>query len=69
MSYPESPYYGEVSEFVARTFDSLSRADQRRWAAFYVHGLLATPGKKSIRNMAGGCEETSTTQSLQQFVN
>jgi hypothetical protein len=69
MQCSDSPCYGDVSEFVARAFDSLPRADQRRWAEFYVRGLLETPGKKSIRKMAGGRLETSTTQSLQQFVN
>jgi DDE superfamily endonuclease len=58
-----------ISDFVSPVFDSLPRADQRRWADFYVRGILATQGKKSIRNISGGDWDTSTAQSLQQFVN
>jgi DDE superfamily endonuclease len=58
-----------VSDFLSPVFHSLPRADQRRWADFYVRGILATRGKKSIRNIAGGDLDTSTAQSLQQFVN
>ncbi|MFC9677305.1 IS701 family transposase [Streptomyces sp. NPDC056949] len=55
---------------VHRLFAHLPRADQRRWAEVYVKGLLATPGKKSLRRMAASVTPSPTaSQSLQQFVN
>jgi DDE superfamily endonuclease len=58
-----------ISDFVSPLFGSLPRTDQRRWAHFYVRGLLATRERKSIRNISGGAWDTATAQSLQQFVN
>ncbi|WP_394430831.1 IS701 family transposase [Streptomyces sp. SGAir0957] len=53
-----------------RLFAHLPRADQRRWAEVYVKGLLATPGKKSLRRMAAVVTSSPTaSQSLQQFIN
>lgn len=53
--------------------DSIPRADQRRWAAYYVTGLAVVPGRKSIRRIAGEIDgdiaARSVTQCLQQFVN
>ncbi|KPI02588.1 hypothetical protein OK074_5251 [Actinobacteria bacterium OK074] len=66
---PDVERRAELAEFVCSAFDSLPRADQRRWAAFYVNGLLTVPRRKSIRNMADGHLVDSTVQSLQQFVN
>ncbi|MEV6923908.1 transposase [Dactylosporangium sp. NPDC051485] len=45
-------------------FAGLPRKDQRRRGAEYVHGLLHTPGRKSIRNIAGHANE----QRLHHFV-
>ena len=61
---------GSGHVFMQDVFGYLPRADQRRWAEAYVHGLLVTPGRKSVRRMADAIGGTPTTsQSLQQFVN
>ncbi len=48
-------------------FKSLPRSEQRRWAQVYLKGLLASPGKKTIRNIAGEWQGP-VEQSLQQFI-
>ncbi|MGW1892881.1 IS701 family transposase [Streptomyces sp. NPDC002004] len=48
-------------------FESLPRRDQRNWARVYLHGLVSTTGKKTIRNIAGA-DAGSVEQSLQQFI-
>ncbi|WP_051741212.1 IS701 family transposase [Streptomyces xylophagus] len=56
--------------FGRQLFEHLPRADQQRWGQVYLHGLLATPGKKSVRRMAEAVTSSATaSQSLQQFVN
>lgn len=61
---------GALSSFTEELFAQLSRADQRRWARAYLQGLLATPGKKSVRRLAASVSSSPTaSQSLQQFVN
>ncbi|MFC0600373.1 IS701 family transposase [Streptomyces palmae] len=67
---PFAPAQDEVlRELCAAVFGSLPRSDQRRRAEEYVRGLLCTPGRKSIRNMAtqmgGG---SATEQRLHHFV-
>lgn len=58
------------AEFTGRLFEHLPRADQQRWGQVYLRGLLATPGKKSVRRMAETVTSSLTaSQSLQQFVN
>ncbi|MDS1270779.1 transposase [Lipingzhangella sp. LS1_29] len=49
-------------------FASLPRSDQRRKGMNYLRGLLATPGRKSIRNMAALIGGTGTGQSLHHFI-
>jgi DDE superfamily endonuclease len=49
-----------LDELCAVLFESLRRADQRSRGVEYLRGLLATPGRKSIRNIAaatGGPEQ------------
>jgi hypothetical protein len=49
-----------LDEMCAVLFASLRRADQRSRGVAYLRGLLATPGRKSIRNIAaatGGPEQ------------
>ncbi|MGN5376611.1 IS701 family transposase [Streptomyces lasalocidi] len=59
-----------VTVFAERLFAHLPRADQRRWAQAYLEGLLATPGKKSVRRLAAAVSASPTAgQSLRQFVN
>ncbi|MDJ0382894.1 transposase [Streptomyces sp. G-G2] len=53
-----------------RLFHCLPRTDQRRWAGAYLSGLLGTPGKKSVRNMARSTAALgAASQSLHQVVN
>ncbi|CAM4010252.1 transposase [Kibdelosporangium persicum] len=50
-------------------FESLPRSDQRRHGMSYLQGLLTTPGRKSIRNMAARFGGPATEQSLHHFIN
>ena len=50
-------------------FETLNRADQRRWAEVYVRGLVEVPGRKSIRRIARQRADRAAEQALQQFVN
>lgn len=66
---PETPLASPFSDFTDQVFQNLRRADQRRWAGAYVAGLLITPGKKSVRRLAGAISASPTAaQSLRQFV-
>lgn len=59
-----------VASFVDRIFADLPRADQRNRAREYMTGLLATPGKKSLRRMAEVVSASPrTSHALQQFLN
>ncbi|MFD6533708.1 IS701 family transposase [Streptomyces sp. NPDC060184] len=59
-----------LAEFSETLFAQLPRTDQLRWARVYLQGLLATPGRKSVRRMAEAVTLSPTaSQSLQQFVN
>ncbi|MEU6812679.1 transposase [Streptomyces sp. NPDC046831] len=59
-----------LTSFAEALFGHLPRADQRRWAHGYLRGLLTTPGKKSVRRLAGAISTSPTaSQSLQQFIN
>ncbi|MGW5617989.1 IS701 family transposase [Streptomyces sp. NPDC003877] len=58
-----------LGRFSATIFKSLRRTDQRKWAHAYLKGLLATPGKKSVRRLATAISrDPSVAQSLRQFV-
>ncbi|MEU7296384.1 transposase [Streptomyces exfoliatus] len=52
--------------FVNTVFGNLPRSDQRRCAKSYLRALLTSPGRKTVRAMAGS---TTDLQALQQFVN
>lgn len=59
-----------VASYSERLFGHLPRGDQRRWAHAYLRALLATPGRKSIRNLAAAVSGSPTAgHSLQQFIN
>jgi len=47
----------------------LPRADQRRWGAIYLEGLLSLPGRKSIRRMSEIIAGGGADQGIQQFLN
>ncbi|WP_455681438.1 IS701 family transposase [Streptomyces echinatus] len=56
--------------FVEKVFNSLHRAEQRRWAREYLWGLLHTPGKKTPRRMAeAGLLPAGAAHGLHQFIN
>ncbi|MER6332594.1 transposase [Streptomyces sp. NPDC001034] len=60
----------QLNSFTDAVFGRLPRADQRRWAELYVKALLRTPGKKSVRRLAGSVSDSPTaSQSMHQFVN
>ncbi|MFH8988110.1 IS701 family transposase [Streptomyces sp. NPDC017940] len=66
---PEPRLASPFSTFTDQVFQNLRRADQRRWAGAYLAGLLITPGKKSVRRLAGAVSPSPTAvQSLRQFV-
>jgi hypothetical protein len=57
-----------LAELCAVLFASLRRADQRTRGAEYLRGLLTTPGRKSVRNIAAALGGTATEQGLHHFV-
>ncbi|HZF92298.1 IS701 family transposase [Streptomyces sp.] len=58
-----------LTDFVHTVFGSLPRVDQQRWADVYLRGLLSTPGRKTMKRLAGQiCGEPSAGQALQQFI-
>ncbi|MFB7215730.1 IS701 family transposase [Streptomyces sp. NPDC056255] len=60
----------QLRAFISELFVELPRSDQRRWATAYLEGLLATPGKKTLRRIAATLGASPTaSQSLHQFVN
>ncbi|WP_189943074.1 IS701 family transposase [Streptomyces aurantiogriseus] len=58
-----------MTDFTETLFESLRRADQRRCARTYLEALLRTPGKKSVRRLAGSVPSPTPAHSLRQFVN
>ncbi|MEU6996617.1 transposase [Streptomyces sp. NPDC046465] len=67
---PELIGDASISSYAETVFGHLRRADQRRWAAAYVLGLLTTPGRKSVRRLAAQLHAGPTAaQSLHQFAN
>lgn len=59
---------GVFDELVDELFTSLPRSDQRGKGLDYLLGLLYTPGRKSIRNMATLFGGAATSQSLHHFI-
>lgn len=49
-------------------FASFARSDQRRKGEQYLRGMLSTPGRKSIRNIAAHVGGAATEQSLHHFI-
>ncbi|MBX9427549.1 MULTISPECIES: transposase [Streptomyces] len=69
-AYALTAHRTSVPVFAERIFECLPRVDQRRWAQSYVHSLLTTPGKKSVKRLAETISPSpATSQSLHQFVN
>ncbi|MDV6011623.1 transposase [Haloechinothrix sp. LS1_15] len=59
---------GGLDELRASLFASLPRADQRKRAREYLDGLLATHGRKSIRNIAAAVSGRAAEQRLHHFI-
>lgn len=68
VSTHASPYDMVLSELCSALFASLPRSDQRGKGAEYVRGLLETPGRKSIRNIAALLGGQAIEQSLHHFI-
>ncbi|EST24048.1 hypothetical protein N566_25205 [Streptomycetaceae bacterium MP113-05] len=67
---PRADWRHGPQELTKWLFEDFPRTDQRRWAAAYLQGLLATPGKKSLRRMGSTVSASDTAwQSLHQIVN
>jgi hypothetical protein len=60
---------GGLIDFAAEMLLDLPRADQRRWGAIYLEGLLSLPGRKSIRRMSEVIAGGGADQGIQQFLN
>lgn len=60
--------FEEAAELCNILFSSLPRKDQRSRAAQYLKGLLDSPGRKSVRNIARSLDGTVTDQSLHHFI-
>nr|WP_189964723.1 transposase [Streptomyces violascens] len=59
----------DLSGFTEDVFGYLPRVDQRRWADAYLRGLLTTPGKKTVSQMAKvAWLPPGAAQALQQFI-
>ncbi|MCX4543089.1 transposase [Streptomyces sp. NBC_01565] len=56
------------AELSAHLFGSLHRADQRLKAEQYVRGLLALPGRKTLRNIAAQFDGAAAQQSVHHFI-
>ncbi len=69
VSTHASPYDMVLPELCSALFASLPRSDQRGKGAEYVRGLLETPGRKSIRNIAALLGGQAIEQSLHHFIN
>ncbi|WP_344100277.1 IS701 family transposase [Myceligenerans crystallogenes] len=59
---------GLLRELGPELFRSLERRDQQTKAMQYVHALLTTPGRKSVRNIARAVGGAAAAQSLHHFV-
>jgi hypothetical protein len=59
----------DLNSFCTAVLSSIPRSDQRRWGRFYVRGLLATPGRKTVTRIVQTLSAPPADQGLQQFVN
>ncbi|MER6349188.1 IS701 family transposase [Streptomyces sp. NPDC001595] len=66
--FPPPSHDAVLSEISSVLFASLSRSDQCRKAMQYLRGLLETPGRKSIRNIAALLGEQVSEQNLHHFI-
>ncbi|ROO52170.1 SRSO17 transposase [Micromonospora sp. Llam0] len=57
-----------VSRACGTLLASLPRVDQRRKGEMYVRGLLTSPGRKTMRNLAASTDDPAAAQSLHHFI-
>ncbi|WP_442270868.1 IS701 family transposase [Streptomyces sp. M-16] len=65
---PTRDQSAEVRALCTSVLGSLRRRDQRHKGELYVHGLLNTPGRKTMRNLAATTGRRSAEQSLHHFI-
>lgn len=65
---PSDRVHEAAEDLCGAVLSSLRRRDQREKGLQYVQGLLATPGRKSIRNIAQQIGGSATDQSLHHFI-
>jgi SRSO17 transposase len=58
----------DLEDFAAEMFEPFARADQRRWGAVYLRGLLTDGGRKSVEPMAARLGEDGNRQALAHFI-
>jgi len=68
QSIRRDDYDQEAEQLCDELFTSLRRRDQRDKACSYVTGLIRTPGRKSVRNIAQMFDGSGTEQSLHHFI-
>nr|WP_063797785.1 transposase [Saccharothrix sp. NRRL B-16348] len=61
-------HHDVLDELSSGLFTSMGRSDQRRKGMCYLYGLLTTPGRKSMRNVAAAVGGHATEQSLHHFI-
>ncbi|GHG91391.1 IS701 family transposase [Streptomyces lanatus] len=66
--FPSRSHDDRLTEISSMLFASLSRSDQCRKGMQYLRGLLETPGRKSIRNIAALLGEQASEQNLHHFI-
>ncbi|MBN3932080.1 transposase [Streptomyces verrucosisporus] len=62
------PHSGAFADLCSVLFASLPRSDQHRKGMLYLRGLLETPGRKSIRNIAALFGDQTSEQNLHHFI-
>lgn len=68
IAFASGSHDAVLTEISSILFASLSRSDQCRKAMQYLRGLLETPGRKSIRNIAALLGEQVSEQNLHHFI-
>lgn len=63
-----SPTGSDLDRLCDDLFRPLARSDQRVRARQYLRGLLSTPGRKTIRNIAAFIDEPGVDQRLHHFI-
>ncbi|TXS74521.1 IS701 family transposase [Streptomyces sp. sk2.1] len=58
----------DLEDFAAEMFEPFARADQRRWGAVYLRGLLLDGRRKSVEPMAARLGEDGNRQALAHFI-